>query len=111
LFFKYFEFPYSATVLLNWPEYPVAFKLGDDWPKTLCLKPRLLSRGAITVKSILKNYSKMVVFGSRIKGTSKRLSDLDVCLKDKILDSDYELLKEKFEKSDLPFKVDLVEYR
>lgn len=63
-----------------------------------------------TVAGILKDRSNVVVFGSRIKGTSKRFSDLDLCLKNPIKDYEYELLKEAFEKSDLPFKVDLVDY-
>jgi len=62
------------------------------------------------IKYILKDYSNVYVFGSRIKGTSKKLSDLDICLKDDISDYEYELLKEKFENSDLPFNVDIVEY-
>lgn len=63
------------------------------------------------VANILKDRSDAVIFGSRIKGTSKRFSDLDICLKDPIKDYEYELLKEAFENSDLPFKVDLVDYR
>ncbi len=62
------------------------------------------------IKDILKDLSGIYLFGSRITGTSKKFSDLDVCLKTNISDYDYEILKEKFENSDLPFKVDLVEY-
>ena len=62
------------------------------------------------IANILKDRPDVVVFGSRIKGTSKRFSDLDLCLKAPISDYEYELLKEAFEKSDLPFKVDLVDY-
>ncbi len=62
------------------------------------------------IKVILKNYKNVYVFGSRVTGKHKKFSDLDICLKDDISDYEYEILKEKFEKSDLLFKVDLVEY-
>jgi uncharacterized protein len=62
------------------------------------------------VKSILKDYKHSYVFGSRVTGKCKKFSDLDICLKDKISDYEYVLLQEKFEESDLPFTVDLVEY-
>ena len=62
------------------------------------------------IKDILSGVDRVFVFGSRIKGTSKQFSDLDICLKDPIAPYDFEVLQEKFEKSDLPFKVDLVEY-
>lgn len=62
------------------------------------------------VKHILRNYPATVIFGSRIKGTSKKFSDLDVCLKDPITDYEYVVLEEAFQESDLPFKVDLIDY-
>lgn len=62
------------------------------------------------VKKILEKYKNTVIFGSRVKGTHLKFSDLDICLKEKTSDYEYELLKEKFEKSDLPFHVDIVEY-
>ena len=63
------------------------------------------------IKDILKDISEVYLFGSRVTGKSKKFSDLDVCLKKDISDYDYEILKEKFENSDLPFKIDLVEYK
>lgn len=62
------------------------------------------------VKQILCNVSNVVVFGSRIKGTGKPFSDLDLCIKDNLSSVEIELLREKFENSDLPFRVDIVEY-
>lgn len=62
------------------------------------------------VADIMKKWPKTVVFGSRIKGTSRRFSDLDLCIKEPITDYEYESLQEAFEESDLPFRVDLVEY-
>ena len=62
------------------------------------------------VKEILKNYSDAIIYGSRIKGTSKKFSDLDICIKSRIKDYEHELLREAFENSDLPFTVDIVLY-
>jgi type I restriction enzyme S subunit len=62
------------------------------------------------IQNILANIKNVIIFGSRIKGTSFPFSDLDICIKDKLSAVDFELLKEKFENSDLPFMVDLVEY-
>lgn len=62
------------------------------------------------VKDILRNFPATLIFGSRVKGASTKYSDLDICLKDPISDYQYVLLEEAFSESDLPFKVDLVEY-
>jgi predicted nucleotidyltransferase len=63
------------------------------------------------ISEILKNYkNSTVIFGSRVKGSFKKFSDLDICLKTKIFDADFEFLQEKFDNSDLPFKVDIVVY-
>lgn len=62
------------------------------------------------IKKILESYPDALIFGSRVKGTSKQFSDLDVCIKRAIKDYEHELLKEAFEKSDLPFKVDIILY-
>ena len=62
------------------------------------------------VRNILKGMPNVVIFGSRINGSSKRFSDLDICFKGAIAPEVFELLKEAFENSELPFKVDLVEY-
>ncbi|HBR70220.1 TPA: nucleotidyltransferase domain-containing protein [Candidatus Dependentiae bacterium] len=62
------------------------------------------------LRTILKDYDQVYVFGSRAKGTQRPFSDLDICLKSDISDYEYELLKEKFEESDLPFTVDIIQY-
>lgn len=62
------------------------------------------------IADILQNQKNVFIFGSRVKGTAAKYSDLDICLKDDISPYEYELLKEKFENSDLPFTVDIVEY-
>jgi len=38
-------------VLLSCPEYPMVFKPGDEWAKSLALKPRPLGRGALLRKT------------------------------------------------------------
>ena len=50
------------------------------------------------------------VFGSRVKGTEKRFSDLDLCYKENIPSVVLFKLEEDFEESDLPFKVDVVNW-
>jgi uncharacterized protein len=70
----------------------------------------ITSKDIAIIKSILKDIKNACVFGSRTKDTCQKFSDLDICVKDKISDYDYEILKECFEESDLPFTVDLVQY-
>lgn len=62
--------------------------------------------------AILKGYPPCYVFGSRVKGTHKPFSDLDLCFKGegRIPDRIIAELGEKFENSDLPFKVDIIDY-
>lgn len=74
-------------------------------------KLQLSTQERSIIKNILQKYPHSTLFGSRIKGTAKKFSDLDICLKDQIKAYEYELLKEEFENSDLPFTVDIVEYQ
>ena len=62
------------------------------------------------VDNILKSvpYS-FYVFGSRVKGTAKPFSDLDLAVEETLLMRERSLLETMFEESDLPFKVDLIE--
>ena len=46
-------------------------------------------------------------YGSRVKGTAKKYSDLDLCFYDEIPWNVLSHLHEDLEESDLPFKVDL----
>lgn len=52
------------------------------------------------------------VFGSRIIDTVKKYSDLDLALvgKDKLSDAILYSLKEDFQESDLPFRVDVLDW-
>lgn len=54
----------------------------------------------------------VLVFGSRIKGTQQKFSDVDLCLKAKnpIELIDIATLKEALSDSDLPFTVDVIDY-
>jgi type I restriction enzyme S subunit len=51
-------------------------------------------------------------FGSRVAGTTKKYSDLDLAVVGRRkLDSDtLRLLREAFEESDLPFRVDVIDW-
>ena len=68
-----------------------------------------------TVKRILAEYigdCEIRAFGSRVCGTAKNYSDLDIAIvgTEKIKRRVKMLLKEAFEKSDLPFRVDIIDY-
>jgi predicted nucleotidyltransferase len=69
-----------------------------------------------TVKRILAEYvpeSEVRVFGSRVAGTLKDYSDLDLAIVGPgELDSDVMMrLREAFEESDLPIRVDVLDWR
>jgi predicted nucleotidyltransferase len=54
----------------------------------------------------------ILVFGSRITNTAQKFSDLDIALRDKELIplNILSQVKEGFSESDLPFKVDLMDF-
>ncbi len=67
------------------------------------------------VRSILKNLvpdALIMVFGSRINGTSRDISDLDLAIdlgrKMSIMETG--TLKEAFQESNLPFRVDVIDW-
>jgi hypothetical protein len=63
------------------------------------------------IKLILSNYPyQFYAFGSRVKGKQKRYSDLDLCYKDDIPDAVISKIYEEFEESNLPFKVELLNW-
>jgi predicted nucleotidyltransferase len=63
------------------------------------------------VQEILKKYPyTFYAFGSRVKGTQRRLSDLDICFMENIPWNIRAHIDEDFEESDLPFKVDVVDW-
>lgn len=68
-----------------------------------------------TVRQILqRNVPEITVwaFGSRVSGTARKFSDLDIVLvSDKSLDSlQMAIMRDEFSESDLPFKVDIIEW-
>lgn len=63
------------------------------------------------IQDILKKYPyTFYAFGSRAKDNAKRFSDLDICFKDPIPLNVQSHIEEDFEESNLPFKVDLVDW-
>jgi predicted nucleotidyltransferase len=64
------------------------------------------------LQNIFSSYPyEFYLFGSRLKGTAKKFSDLDLFYKDPIPDRILLALEEDLEDSDLPYKVDIVDYR
>lgn len=67
------------------------------------------------ILKILEEYvpdAKVWAFGSRVKGTAKKYSDLDLLImgKEKMSINRLGELQEAFQESDLPFRVDLVDW-
>ncbi len=67
------------------------------------------------IKRILKEYvpgCDVRVFGSRVNGTAKKHSDLDLAVvdKEKIPTRKMNALREAFEDSDLPIRVDVLDW-
>lgn len=61
------------------------------------------------IQQILSKYPyKFYAYGSRVKNQAKKYSDLDICYYEEIPWDTFSRLKEDLEKSNLPFKVDLV---
>jgi predicted nucleotidyltransferase len=63
------------------------------------------------LKNILKHYNyTFYIFGSRITNNAKPLSDIDLFYKEDIPEKIIISLENEFEESDLPYKVDLINY-
>lgn len=63
------------------------------------------------VKDILNKYPyTFYVYGSRVKGSLHKNSDLDICFVDQIPYNIQSHIEEEFEESDLPFQVDLSDF-
>jgi len=72
-------------------------------------------RHLATIKRILAEYvgdCEVRLFGSRGNGTANQHSDLDLAIvgKGKLKRRAKMLLREAFEESDLPFRVDIIDY-
>lgn len=75
------------------------------------IKPEYLE----IIKKILKKYisdCEVWAFGSRVTGTLKKYSDLDLAIigNKKLSLKTLALLQEEFEESDLPFRVDFLDW-
>ncbi len=63
------------------------------------------------ITEILSKYPyKFYAFGSRVKGTAKKFSDLDLCFFDNIPWNIRAHIEEDFEESNLPYTVDIVDW-
>lgn len=63
------------------------------------------------IHAILKKYPyDFYAFGSRVKGTHKPLSDLDLCIMNAMPLLEKAQLQEDFDESDLPFKIDMIQW-
>ena len=61
------------------------------------------------INNILSKYPyKFYAYGSRVKGTARKFSDLDICFQEEIPLSVISQLREEFSESNLPFEVELV---
>ena len=49
-------------------------------------------------------------YGSRVKGTASQFSDLDLCYQENIPTSITRKIKEEFQESNLPFRVEIVNW-
>ena len=64
------------------------------------------------LQQILSKYPyKFYAYGSRAKGTARKLSDLDICYQENISDAIAFQIEEEFKESDLPFSVELVNWK
>jgi uncharacterized protein len=64
------------------------------------------------LKKILAKYPyRFYAYGSRAKGTARKFSDLDLCYQEDIPPEVIYQIKEELEESDLPFFVELVNWK
>jgi len=64
------------------------------------------------IHQILSKYPyKFYAYGSRAKGNARKFSDLDLCYYDDVPLSAISQIREKFTESNLPFEVELVNWK
>lgn len=64
------------------------------------------------IHRILAPYEcRFYAFGSRVTGKNKAFSDLDIFFFENISSADIVKLEAAFEESDLPFKVDIIDFK
>ena len=73
---------------------------------------QLETRHQKIIREILSKYPYIFyAYGSRTKGTARKLSDLDLCYQENIPDAIAFQIEEDFKESDLPFFVELVAWK
>lgn len=76
----------------------------------------IASRHLKIIRGILKKHvpdHEVRAFGSRVNGSARTYSDLDLVIagKTRLLKKNLYLLKEEFEESDLPFRVEIMDWQ
>jgi uncharacterized protein len=70
---------------------------------------QLENRHQTIISEILNKHPyRFFAYGSRVKGTARKLSDLDLCYQENLSDALVFQIEEEFKESDLPFLVELV---
>lgn len=73
---------------------------------------QLTSSERIIVQQILSKYPhQFYAYGSRVKGVAYKYSDLDICYQEEIPLEVISDIQEEFKESDLPFVVELVNWK
>lgn len=73
---------------------------------------QLAERHQQIIRKILSKYPyTFYAYGSRVKGTARKLSDLDLCYQENIPDKVVFQIEEEFKESDLPFLVEVVSWK
>ena len=61
------------------------------------------------IQQILDKYPyQFYAYGSRVKGTARKYSDLDICYQEEVPLAIISQIREQFTESNLPFEVELV---
>jgi len=73
---------------------------------------QIATRHWVIIQQILSNYPyHFYAYGSRVKGTARKLSDLDLCYYDDIPNELIYQIKDEFAQSNLPFLVEVVAWK
>jgi predicted nucleotidyltransferase len=80
--------------------------------KTIDIEPKHFNSMMSILEEFLPKDVSVSIFGSRINGTAKKFSDVDLCLKgdNAVSNEIISHLKEAFSLSDLPYGIDIVVY-
>lgn len=74
------------------------------------LVPGLTQEQISLIQEFFPTNCEVKLFGSRVNGNFRDLSDLDVCIISEVSRAEITRITELFEESDLPFTVDIVLY-